>query len=182
MIRTLLYIVGGVVLGGIIHLAVILTMPSLATTAAWDRVASAGAGEALVILPQPAAGDPNPLRLDPELVYAACQIDLREGPATISGVLPQAFWSVAVYGRAGAVIYSTTNRDAVGTRLDLGVFNAAQTRLLAEQQLDVAEGLLIVEAREDDILVVVRLAPPYPALRTRYAEQLSELNCANIAE
>lgn len=180
MIRTLLYVVGGVVLGGIIHLAVILTMPSLATTAAWDRVASAGAADALVILPQPAAGDPNPLRLDPELVYAACQLDLRKGPATVSGTLPQAFWSVAVYGRAGAVIYSTTNRDATGARLDLGVFNAAQTRLLAEQQLDVAEGLLIVEAREDDIMVVVRLAPPYPALRTRYAEQLSELGCTNI--
>lgn len=180
MIRTLLYVVGGVVLGGIIHLAVILTMPSLATTAAWDRVASAGAADALVILPQPAAGDPNPLRLDPELVYAACQLDLRKGPATVSGTLPHAFWSVAVYGRAGAVIYSTTNRDATGARLDLGVFNAAQTRLLAEQQLDVAEGLLIVEAREDDIMVVVRLAPPYPALRTRYAEQLSELGCTNI--
>ena len=42
MIRTLLYALGGVVLGGVIHLAVILGMPSLATTAAWDRVVSLG--------------------------------------------------------------------------------------------------------------------------------------------
>lgn len=181
MIRTLLYMLGGVVLGGVIHLVVILGMPALATTAAWDRVAVLGAADGLVILPQPAAGEPNPLRLDPELVYAACQIDLRKGPGTLSGALPQAFWSVAVYGRAGAVIYSTTNRDATSQRLDLGVFNAVQTRLLAEQQLDIAEGMLIVEANEDDILVVVRLAPPYPAMRTRYAEQLSELGCGNIA-
>ncbi len=180
MIRTLLYALGGVVLGGVIHLVVILGMPALATTAAWDRVAVLGAAEGLVILPQPASGEPNPLRLDPELIYAACQIDLKQGPGTLSGALPQAFWSVAVYGRAGAVIYSTTNRDAASTRLDLGVFNAAQTRLLAEQQLDIAEGTLIVEANEDDILVVVRLAPPYPAMRTRYAEQLGELGCGNI--
>lgn len=181
MVRTLLYMLGGVVLGGIIHLVVILGMPSLATTAAWDRVAALGAADGMIVLPQPAAGEPNPLRLDPELVYAACQVDLRQGPGTISGVLPQSFWSVAVYGRAGAVIYSTTNRDAGTTRLDLGVFNPAQTRLLAEQKLDIAEGTLIVEAKEDDILVVIRLAPPYPAMRTRYAEQLGELGCSNIS-
>lgn len=180
MMRTLLFALGGVVLGGIIHLAIILGMPSLATTAAWDRVALLGAADGLVILPQPAAGQPNPLRLDPELIYAACQIDLRRGPGTLSGALPQAFWSVAVYGRTGTVTYSTTNRDAAGSRLDLGVFNPAQTRLLAEQKLDIAEGMLIVEAQEDDILVVVRLAPPYPAMRTRYAEQLGELGCGNI--
>jgi uncharacterized membrane protein len=180
MIRTLLYMLGGVVLGGVIHLAVILGMPSLATTAAWDRVTAFGAADGLVILPQPVSGEPNPLRLDPELVYAACQIDLRKGPGTLTGALPQAFWSVAVYGRAGAVIYSTTNRDAASSRLDLGVFNPVQTRLLAEQQLDIAEGMLIVEANEDDILVVVRLAPPYPAMRTRYAEHLGELACGNI--
>ena len=75
---------------------------------------------------------------------------------------------------------STTNRDSTSKLLDLGLFNPAQTRLLAEQKLDVAEGLLIVEAQEDDLLVVVRLAPPHPAMRARYEKALAGLRCGNL--
>lgn len=181
MIRTGLWLLAGVVLGGIIHIAVILSLPALSATAAWDRVAVAGTGPGPTILPAARAGQPNPLRLDPELAYAVCRIDLKAGPASVSGTLPQAYWSVAVYSRAGTVVYSTTNRDGIGTALDLGVFNPGQTRLLAEQKLDVAEGLLIVEAKEDDLFVVVRLAPPHPEMRERYEKALSALKCGTIA-
>lgn len=181
MIRTLLWVFAGVVLGGIIHIAVILSLPSLSATAAWDRVSALGAEAGPVILPAARAGEPNPLRLDPELAYAVCKLDLSKGPGSVTGTLPQAFWSIAVYGRNGTVVYSTTNRDGIGTQLDLGVFNSAQTRLLAEQKLDIAEGLLIVEAHEDDLAVVVRLAPSHPEMRARYEKALSTLKCGNIA-
>ncbi len=180
MIRTILWALGGLVLGAIIHIAVILALPSLTTTAAWDRVSAMGADAGPIVLPPVTPGTPNPLRLDPELAYAACQIDLRKGPGSVTGALPQAFWSIAVYNRAGTIIYSTTNRDGVGSTLDLGIFNAAQTRLLAEQKLDVAEGLLIVEARADDALVVVRIAPPHPVNRVRYEQALAALRCGNL--
>ena len=136
-----------------------------------------------MVLPAVAAGEPNPLRLDPELSYAVCQIDLRSGPGrVVTGILPQAFWSVAVYDRRGTVIYSTTNRDGIGQTLDLGIFNPAQTRLLAEQQLDVAEGLLIVEVADRRRLR--RRAPRarrIRSMRARYEAALSELVCGNIS-
>lgn len=181
MIRTLLWLFAGVVLGGIIHIAVILSLPSLSATAAWDRVAAIGTGSGPIVLPPARSGAENPLRLDPELAYAVCKVDLAAGPATVSGTLPQAYWSVAVYSRAGTVVYSTTNRDGIGTALDLGIFNPGQTRLLAEQKLDIADGLLIVEAKEDDLFVVVRLAPPHPEMRARYEKALAGLKCGTIA-
>ncbi len=98
----------------------------------------------------------------------------------VSGALPQAFWSVAVFDRIGTVIYSTTNRDGIGQLLDLGIFNDAQTRLLAEQQINIEEGLLIVEAHSDEVFVVVRLAPPQPVMLERYEAQLSRLGCGNL--
>lgn len=180
MIRTGLWIFAGLVLGGIIHIVVILLLPALSPTGAWDRLAALGP-ESTQVLPAVVAGEPNPLRLDPELAYSVCRVDLRKGPGTVAGVLPQAFWSVAVYGRNGTVVYSTTNRDSTSSRLDLGLFNAAQTRLLAEQKLDVAEGLLIVEAQQDDLMVVVRLAPPHRAMRARYESSLASLSCGNLA-
>jgi uncharacterized membrane protein len=180
MIRALLFAVAGLVLGAIIHIAVILALPSLGSNHVWEQLAAMGADKGAVVLPQLKPGEANPLRLDPELVYAACQLDLGKGPGTVKATLPQTFWSITVYNRSGTVIYSTTNRDGIGNTLDLGLFDQAQTRLLAEQKLEVADGLLIVEAQQDDVQVVVRVAPPQPQNRPRYVKALSTLSCSNI--
>lgn len=177
MTRFLLWLVGGVVLGGIIHIIVILTLPALAEQSVWSRVAPLEADNAMVILPKVVAGEPNPLGLDPEMVYGLCRVDLAQGPAYVSGVLPDAFWSVALFNPSGIVTYATTNRDGIGQTLELGIFNAAQTRLLAQQELDIAEGLLVVEAAGDQLLILVRLAPPHQVMRTRFEQELAEVEC-----
>ena len=177
MIRTLLWLIGGVLLGGIIHLVVILSMPLLAEETTATRLARLEAANRMLILPRLEQGQPNPLRLDPELVYGLCRVDLAQGPAYVSGTLPDAFWSIALFNQAGIVTYSTTNRDGIGQTLQLGIFNAAQTRLLARQQLDIAEGLLVVESTSDRIVVLVRLAPPHEAMRPRFAERLQSVRC-----
>lgn len=177
MIRTLLWLVGGLLLGGIIHIATILTLPLLAEETTWTRMAAFEAQNRIVVLPPVEAGQPNPLQLDPELSYGICQVDLSQGPAYLSGVLPDAFWSVALYNEAGVVTYSTTNRDGIGQTVELGIFNAAQTRLLAQQQIDIAEGLLVVESRSDKLFALVRLSAPHEAMRTRFEQELSEISC-----
>lgn len=180
MIRTALYAAAGLLLGLIIHLIVILTLPALADNTVYSRIADIDAVNKIALLPAPRAGEVNPFKLDPDLSYAVCRLDLSDGPGEVTGTLPVAFWSVAVYDRSGTVLYSTTNRDGIGQTLDLGIFDAAQTRLLAEQKIDIAPGLLIVETRTDDVFVVVRLAPPHPSMRDRYEAQLQRLACRNI--
>ncbi|HEY8577651.1 MAG TPA: hypothetical protein VIL88_15100 [Devosia sp.] len=179
MIRFLLWLVGGVILGGIIHIVVILTLPALAEQSIWTRVDDIEADNRIAILPPVRAGEPNPLGLDPELIYGLCRVDLDQGPAYVQGTMPDAFWSIALFNPAGIVSYSTTNRDGIGQTLDLGIFNAAQTRLLAQQQLDVAEGLLVVESASDQLLILVRLAPPHQVMRERFAQALASVSCGN---
>jgi uncharacterized membrane protein len=181
VIRTGLFVLAGLILGGIIHIAVILTLPAFASTGVWDRIVPLGPPAKVMVLAQAIPGTPNPLELDPDLSYAVCRLDLTKGPGSLSGTLPQAFWSLAVYGRNGSVIYSTTNRDGIGQTLDVGIFNADQTRLLAQQKLDVAEGLLIVESPQNDVFVVIRLDPPHQAMRARYEQALGGITCTNIA-
>lgn len=180
--RTLLWIAAGLVLGAIIHLGVILGLPGVATRDVWSKVEALDAKGKIAVLPAVGAGQPNPFGLDPAMTYALCQVDLRKGPGVVSGLLPRGFWSLAVYDRQGAVIYSTTNRDGIGQTLDLGIFNATQTRLLAEQQIDIAEGLLIVESSSDDIFVLVRLALPHAAMRPRFEAALGDIICSNIEQ
>ena len=177
MIRTLLWLLGGVMLGGIIHIIVVLTLPTLAEDTVWSRIEALGASNRMVVLPAVQPGQPNPLRLDPDLAYGLCQLDLSQGPGYVSGMLPDAFWSVALFNDQGIVTYSTTNRDGIGQTLAMGIFNAAQTRLLAQQQIDIEEGLLVVEAATDKLAVVVRLAPPHQAMRSRFETALSQVQC-----
>ena len=63
MIRTLLWLLAGAVLGGIIHIVVILALPIFATQDVWTRITALGAVEKAMVLPAPALGEPNPLRL-----------------------------------------------------------------------------------------------------------------------
>ena len=177
MIRTLLYLLAGLLLGGIIHIVVILILPSLAEDTVWPRIEALDARNRIVILPAVQPGAPNPLGLDPDLAYGICRLDLSQGPGYLSGILPDAFWSVAIFNTQGIVTYSTTNRDGIGQTLEMGIFNAAQTRLLAQQQIDIEEGLLVVESDWDDIAVLIRLAPPHQAMRARFEEALSSVMC-----
>lgn len=180
MVRSLLYVAAGVLLGLLIHLVVILILPSFASNSLASRLAGLGELNKTVLLEDVKPGAPNPLRLDAAVAYAICKLDLRSGPGEVNGTLPLAFWSVAVYDKAGTVIYSTTNRDGIGQTLDLGVFDPGQTRLLAEQKIDVAEGLLIVESQSDDVTIVIRLAPPQIEMKERYRAQLGKLTCRNL--
>jgi uncharacterized membrane protein len=178
--RSLLWAVAGLVLGGIIHIVVILTLPAFAATRAWDRIAALDALNKPVVLPEVAQGQPNPLGLDPDLAYAVCRFDLRGGAASISGDLPEDFWSIAVYDRAGTVIYSGTNRDNASQSLNVGFFDPGQTQLLAQQKLDVDDDLDIVEVQEDDVFALVRLAPPESVMRPRYEDALRALTCGPL--
>lgn len=180
MKRFLLWVLAGAMLGGLIHLVVILTLPGMATRDLWHRLAALEAVETFKVLEDIAPGAPNPLGLDPELVYGLCQLDLRDGPGIVNGQLPLAFWSVAVFNRQGHVIYATTNRSGSGEAIDMGIFNPVQTRLLAEQRFEIADGLLLVEAPGNDVMVVLRLAPPHKVMRDRYAEALAGLECTTI--
>ncbi len=179
MVRTILWALAGVSLGLIVHVSVILSLPTLVQDDIWRRISALDNLSSFIVLDDIGAGDPNPLELDPEVLYAICRIDLSEAPGAVDGILPDAFWTVSVFDSTGRAVYGTTNRSGIRHLLQLGIFNPAQTRLLAKQQLDISEGLLIVESRRDDIFVVVRLAPPHPAVRARFRQTLGELNCGN---
>jgi len=179
MIRALLWLIAGLMLGLVIHLVIILILPRFAADNVWTQVQKLEAMGQVVVVPQPAPGAPNPLGLDPEMAYAICQFDLTEGPGAFSGELPADFWSVGIFDRDGVSVYSTTNRSGVGQSLELGIFNAEQTRLLSQQQFEIEEGLLIVAAPQNDVFAVVRLALPYPEMRTRYEQALAALTCGH---
>ncbi len=182
MIKSALWIFGGILLGLIIHLTLILSLPHLVPNNIWNVFSKIGAPGELIIIEKPKQQEENILRLDPELTYAVCRFDLSIGPGLLSGKLPTDFWSLGVFDKNGVAIYSTTNRSGGGQSLDLGIFNPAQTRLLAEQKIELQSGILIVRAPRDEVFVVIRLSVPHPAMWQRYQEQLKALKCSHVGQ
>lgn len=181
MARFALWLFAGLILGGIIHLSVILLVPSYAEQDAWSRLARIAPDQAFIALDDDQSDLYRSLQLDPALAYGICQFDLAQGPIFIDGELPHSFWSVAVAARDGRVIYSTTSRAGSGDEVQLGVFNPAQSRLLAEEGLEIGQGFLIVNAPTDQLTAIVRLWPEHDALRPRYEAALENIRCTHDA-
>ena len=79
MVRTLLYLMSGLLLGLVIHLVVILILPRISENAAYTQVASIDALNKTTLLALPKAGEANPLHLDPDMSYGLCKLDLSAG-------------------------------------------------------------------------------------------------------
>ena len=86
MIRWLLWIAGGLVLGGIVHLATIMVLPRTATQDAYARLAPLAPVNGFALLPAPT---PDKLAsvpfMDPAFATAVCRYDLAKGPIKLDG-------------------------------------------------------------------------------------------------
>ena len=76
MIRSLLWILGAILLGGIVHLATVLAMPRAATQDAYARLAPLTPVNAMVPLAAPTAENSIMPLMDPAFAAAVCRYDL----------------------------------------------------------------------------------------------------------
>lgn len=172
--------IAGLLLGGALHFVTILTLPYFTERDLYHRISELNAQAKMTALPATTNNAANDMDLDPALLYGVCQLNLRDGPGLINGILPTGFWSVSVFDPQGLIVYSTTNRSASNSILDMGIFNTTQVRMLADQSLELQEGLIIVQSPTDMVTVVLRLAVPHEPMRDSYKAALENLRCINL--
>src|SRR4029077_17392593 len=105
VIRLLLTIVAGVILGGIVHLVSVLALPRIATQDAYSRLTPMTQLNAVTALPQ---ADPCISRcqvMDPALARAICREALSGGPIKLAVPVSQAYTSVSSYTRNEIAYY-----------------------------------------------------------------------------
>ncbi len=74
--RTILFVVGGMLLGGIIHIAIVFLVPYYAGNDAWAQMGRFGRDGEFHALPIPEAGAEPIASLDPRMVQAVCRFNL----------------------------------------------------------------------------------------------------------
>ena len=99
MIRWLLLLLGGALLGGIVHIATVIILPRTATQDAYSRLSVVAPVNKVTPLPEPAAGTALMPLMDPAMAVAVCRYDLSQGPLKLTVPVSLAYTSVSFYTR-----------------------------------------------------------------------------------
>jgi uncharacterized membrane protein len=162
MIRLALWILGGILLGGIVHLATVLVLPRTATQDAYLRLAPLTPVNAVAPLPVPTPDTAILPFMDPAFAVAVCRYDLSETPLKLTAPVSQAYTSVSFYTRHGVAYYAINDRAAGRRVIELELMTAAQRSQLPEDEEVTAADRLIVESPTLTGLVVLRALSPEP--------------------
>jgi uncharacterized membrane protein len=177
MTRWLFWLLGGVLLGGIVHLATVLWLPRTATQDAYSRLTPIAPVNTVSALPEPSP-DTMPLPyMDPAFATAVCRYDLSDGPLQLSLNVSQAYTSVSFYTRYGQAYYAINDRAAGRRVIELELMTEEQHSEMPEEEDVTAADRLIVESPTDTGIILMKALAPEPGLMTVARDALATGRC-----
>ena len=182
MIRLVLTIIAGVLLGGVVHLVSVLALPEIATEDAYARLAPIT--KVNTVTPLPATDPSNMLMpyLDPAIAVAVCRYDLSGGSIKLSVPVSQAYTSVSFYTRSDLAYYAINDRSAGKKVIELYLMTEAQHNDLPEDEDVTAADRLIIDSPSTTGLIVLKALAPEPGLMAQAQASLAASRCEVQAE
>jgi uncharacterized membrane protein len=182
VIRWLLLLLGGALLGGIVHLATIIILPRTATQDAYSRLARSAPVNAVTALPAPTpASAPMPF-MDPAFASAVCRYDLSQGPLKLTVPVSLAYTSVSFYTRNDVAYYAINDRAAGRRVIELNLMTTEQHNQMPEDEDITAADRLIVESPTLTGLIAIRALAPEPGLMPMAQNAMAAAKCARMDE
>ena len=181
MIRLLLWLAAGLLLGAIVHLASVLLMPRAATQDAFSRLAPIAETNRFTLLPMPAADNATLPFMDPAFAVAVCRYDLTAGALKLRAPVSQAYTAVSFYTRQGIAYYAINDRAAGRRMIELDLMTPQQRSLVQEDEEVTAADRLIVESPTPTGLIVLRALAPEPGVVPVVRAVLSAAQCRTDA-
>jgi uncharacterized membrane protein len=173
----MLWLLGGALMGGIVHLGTVLYLPSTATQDAYARISAVSPVNAMVALPAPTAESTIVPYMDPAFAAAVCRYNLASGPITLRAPVSPAYTSVSFYTNKGIAYYAINDRAAGRRVIELELMTKAQREELPEDEESAAADKLIVESPSDTGLIVLRALAPEPGMMAAAKTALAAAKC-----
>jgi uncharacterized membrane protein len=173
MIRMMLWLLGAILLGGIIHLATVLLLPGMASQDAYARMSAIAPVNAVIPVPAPTPERSVMPFMDPAFAVSVCRYDLSRGPLKFSVPISQAYTSVSFYSRSDVAYYAINDRAAGRRMIELDLMTVAQRAELPEnEEITRADRLVVASPTTTGLIVIRALAPEagwIPAARSALA-------------
>jgi uncharacterized membrane protein len=182
MIRWLLLLLGGALLGGVVHLATVIILPRTATQDAYARLTPIAPVNTVVALPIPSPEKAIMPFMDPAFASAVCRYDLSEGPLKLTVPVSPAYTSVSFYTRYDVAYYAINDRAAGRRVIELDLMTAAQHEQVPEDEEITAADRLIVESPTPTGLIAIRAMAPEPGLMPAAQSAVAASRCMRQTE
>ncbi|HEY8334699.1 MAG TPA: DUF1254 domain-containing protein [Tardiphaga sp.] len=177
MIRLLFAIVGGILLGGVVHLVSVLALPRIATQDAYSRLTTISKLNTVTPLPPTEPGNTLLPFMDPAFAVAVCRYDLSTGPIKLAVPVSQSYTSVSFYTRSDVAYYAINDRSAGRRVIELDLMTEAQHAALPEDEDVTAADRLIIDSPTVDGLIVLKALAPEPGLMAQAQASLAAASC-----
>jgi uncharacterized membrane protein len=177
MIRWLLLIFGGALLGGIVHLATVIILPRTATQDAYARLTPVAPVNSVVTLPVPSPDKAVMPFMDPAFASAVCRYDLSKGPLKLTVPVSPAYTSVSFYTHYDVAYYAINDRAAGRRVIELDLMTSAQHDQVPEDEEVTAADRLIVESPTVTGLIAIRAMAPEPGLMRAAQNAIAASQC-----
>jgi uncharacterized membrane protein len=177
VIRWLMWLLGGIVLGGMVHLATVLALPTTATRDAYSRLTPLAKANTVVPLPEPAPATALLPFTDPAFAAAVCRYDLAAAPLKLTVPVSQAYTSVSFYTRKGIAYYAINDRAAGRRVIELDLMTAQQHADMPEEEDVTAADRLIVESPTTTGLIVLKALAAEPGQMAAARRTLAGARC-----
>lgn len=177
MIRLLFTIVGGILLGGLVHLVSVLALPRIASLDAYSRLAPLTAVNAVTPL---APAEPRNTLLpfmDPAFAMAVCRYDLSKGPIKLAVPVSQSYTSVSFYTRNDVSYYAINDRSAGRKVIELDLMTEAQHAEVPEDEEVTAADRLIIDSPTTTGLILLKALAAEPGLMPQAQASLAAATC-----
>lgn len=175
--RSFLYaIAAGLVGAALLHIVIILSLPSFTGRDAYTRVQSFG--EANRFFPLANAGDTlAPINDDPAMKTAVCAFSVQNGPIRLFAEGDVPFWSLAVYDEDSNEVFSMNDRTSVSGALDTLVATPIQLIGLRKALPQELEQSILVEMRGEEGYAVLRTFVPTQSRQEAAVAFLADASC-----
>ena len=169
VIRLLLWLLGGVLLGGIVHLATVLMLPSLATQDAYSRLAPIAPVNAVIAAPGAhARKSPRCRSWTPPSRSRSAATTSTEGPLKFSVPVSPAYTSVSFYTRTDVAYYAINDRAAGRRMIELDLMTTEQRNdLPGDEEITAADRLIVESPTPTGLIMIKALAAGMPMARRR---------------
>ncbi|MDB5501964.1 MAG: hypothetical protein JWR89_1866 [Tardiphaga sp.] len=182
MIRLLFAIIGGILLGGVVHLVSVLALPRIATQDAYSRLAGITKENAVTALPLTEPGKSLLPFMDPAFALAVCRYDLSNGPIKLAVPVSQSYTSVSFYTRSDVAYYAINDRSAGRRVIELDLMTEAQHAALPEDEDVTAADRLIIDSPTPTGLIVLKALAAEPGLMPQAQASLAAAKCGAPSE
>jgi uncharacterized membrane protein len=172
-----MWMLGGLLLGGIVHLATVLAMPQAASQDAYSRLAPVAPVNTMALLPAPTPEASIVPFMDPAYAAAVCRYDLSAGSIKLNAPVSEAYTSVTFYTRNSVAYYAINDRAAGRRAIELDLMTAAQHAQVPEEEDVTAADRLIIDSPTITGIIALRALAPEPGLMPMARRALAAAQC-----